>query len=74
MARSPMFPERFVRIGAWRASDRSEGVKIPQMACSDFSAKRATKRQSSIDVSSIALPKLLLRYAVKTDGEYERGQ
>jgi hypothetical protein len=28
------------------------------MACSDFSAKRATKRQSPIDVSSSALPKL----------------
>jgi hypothetical protein len=25
-------------------------------------------------MSSSALPKLLLRYAVKTDGEYERGQ
>src|SRR5260370_40328413 len=28
------------------------------MACSDFSAKRVTKRQSPIDVSSSALPKL----------------
>src|SRR5258708_12777909 len=32
--------------------------KTPKMACSDFSAKRATKRQSPIDVSSSALPKL----------------
>src|ERR1700730_3999395 len=28
------------------------------MACSDFSAKRGTKRQSPIDMSSSALPKL----------------
>jgi hypothetical protein len=28
------------------------------MACSDFSAKRAVKRQSPIDVFSSALPKL----------------
>src|SRR6202171_3993469 len=32
--------------------------KTPKMAWSDFSAKRATKRQSPIDVSSSALPKL----------------
>jgi hypothetical protein len=32
--------------------------KTPKMAFSDFSAKRATKRQSPINVSSSALPKL----------------
>jgi hypothetical protein len=32
-------------------------LQTPKMACSDFPAKRATKRQSPIDVSSSALPK-----------------
>jgi hypothetical protein len=54
-------------LGSWRADSFAlvwldPGItpccKTPKMFWSDFSAKRATKRQSTIDVSSSALPKL----------------